>query len=104
LKNKIEICDYEADFFCPMCGAKVVDSVTPKIQACEHLQYASFSEAPGMPEHIAEGLIGSATTSCNERENVERVCKSVESQTLMFELVDCSGLISMYLVFAPAEN
>ncbi len=30
-----------------------------------------------MPEHIVEGLIGGATTSCNERENVERLKQSL---------------------------
>ncbi len=103
--KQIEIFGDEADFFCPLCGTKVVDMDKPETRACKHLRYASVSEAPGMPEYIDETLVDIELSTCNELENVAKIDKAIKGWTMRFDLGDDRGYITLYLIFeVPTED
>jgi hypothetical protein len=101
MTNQIEIHDYEYDFYCPMCGTKVIDMnpIQPKTHACKHLRYVSTSEAPGMPEYIAESLAGMDLSCTHECANVEAVDKAIKGPTMRFMLGGGDGYIDLYAIF-----
>jgi len=101
MTNQIAIYEYEYDFYCPMCGAKVVDMNTDQqtINACKHLKYASLSEAPGMPEYVADGLGDILVSETCELENVQAVDKAINGPTMRFQLGGGNGYIDLYLIF-----
>jgi len=101
MTNQIQINDYELDFYCPMCGSKIVDldAEPPAINACPHLRYASLSEAPGTPEYVAEGLANKLVSDTFELENVQAVDKAISGPTMRFQLGGGNGHIDLYLIF-----
>ncbi len=99
MKNQIQICEYEMDFFCPMCGSKVNDMSKPEIQPCKHLRYASVSEAPGMPQYVHASLRDRELDECNELANVDAITKAVKGPTMRFTLGGGNGHIDLYLIF-----
>jgi hypothetical protein len=99
MNNQITIHEFEADFFCPMCGTKVFDGVTLDASACEHLRYVSLSDAPGSPYFIDDSLHGLDLSVVNELDNLKSVTKAVKGPVMQFKLGCSRGYLDLHLVF-----
>lgn len=104
MANQIELCEFQADFYCPLCGSKIVDMSAPKIVPCDHLRYASTSEAPGWPEHIDPSLGDIKLSDCNELENIKSVKRAIKGSAMVFQLGGSNGYIDLYLIFEVIEE